>query len=195
MGLSIHYSGRLKDERKIDELIEEISDICKSLQWHYTIIREPIGDKLNGVCFSPAKSEPICFTFLPGGRLCSPLNLMNKEIYDSDQLDKELLYTASTKTQYAGMDAHVAIIKLLRYLREKYFEEFELMDEGYYWETNDLNKLNDQFSRYEFAINTFTEALSNMPKLTGESASSIADRIEEMLKKKFDNNMDEQEDI
>ena len=76
--------------------------------------------QLNGICFSPKESEPICFTFLPGGRLCSPLNLINKDIYDGNQLDKELIYTASTKTQYAGIDAHVAIIKLLRYLKDKY---------------------------------------------------------------------------
>lgn len=192
MGLSIHYSGQLKAGQQIDELIEEISDICKSLHWSCNIIREPNGDKLNGVCFSPENSEPICFTFLPGGRLCSPLNLMNKEIYDGDQLDKELLYTASTKTQYAGIDAHVAIIKLLRYLKTTYFEKFDLMDEGYYWETNDLNKLKDQFARYEYAVNTFVDALNAMPKIPGESASSIADRIEEMLKKKFDSNNQEE---
>jgi hypothetical protein len=121
VGLSIHYSGTIKDSDLIDELIAEVSDICQSLSWTYRIIKEPNPDQLNGICFSPEKCEPVFLTFLPGGRMCSPVNLMNRDIYEANELDAELIYTTSTKTQFAGADAHVAVIKLLRYLKEKYF--------------------------------------------------------------------------
>ncbi len=187
MGLSIHYYGQISQPGRIDELITEVADICQAFDWNSQIIREPNADELNGICFAPEGSEPVFLTFLPGGRMCSPVNLMCRDIYQENGEDSELLYTTSTKTQYAGFDAHVAIIKFLRYLKEKYFVLFEMMDEGMYWETNDEKILRSQFDKYEFALNAFTAALSEMKAVPGESPISLADRIEEMIKKKLSN--------
>ena len=93
MGLSIHYYGTIKDTDRIDELITEVADICESLSWKCHIIKEPNADQLNGICFYPEKCEPIFLTFLPGGRMCSPVNLMNRDIYEGNELDAELIYT------------------------------------------------------------------------------------------------------
>lgn len=185
MGLSIHYCGQIDQYERIDELITEVNDICHSLDWTSQIIREPNADKLNGICFAPKDCEPLFLTFLPGGRMCSPVNLMHRDIYEKNGLDAELLYTTSTKTQYAGFDAHVAIIKLFRYLKEKYFSSFEMEDEGMYWETNDQKMLRSQFDKYEYALNVFVTALSKMKGVPGESPTSLADRIEKMINKKF----------
>ena len=185
MGLSIHYYGQLSQPGRIEDLITEVADVSKSLDWTSQIIREPNADKLNGICFAPEGSESIFLTFLPGGRLCSPINLMCRDIYQENGLDTELLYTASTKTQYAGFDAHVAVIKFLRYLKEKYFSVFEMIDEGMYWETNDLKILQSQFDKYEYALNAVAGALSEMKFTPGETPSSLADKIEEILKKKL----------
>ena len=46
MGLSIHYSGTIKDAIMVDDLITEVADICQSLNWTYTIIKEPNADPL-----------------------------------------------------------------------------------------------------------------------------------------------------
>ncbi|HKO80734.1 MAG TPA: hypothetical protein VJU78_10070 [Chitinophagaceae bacterium] len=110
---------------------------------------------------------------------------MNKDIYEANGLDTELLYTTSTKTQFAGPDAHMAIIKLLRYLKEKYFLIFELSDEGMYWETLDKNVLFSQFAKYDFLLNAVADVLSEMKPISGETSLSLADRIEKMLKDKF----------
>jgi hypothetical protein len=185
MGLSIHYYGQLSQYERIDELILEVTDISQSLGWTSEIIKEPNPDQLNGLYFAPEGSEPVFLTFLPGGRICSPVNLMCRDIYEENGSDAELLYTTSTKTQYAGIDAHKAIIKLLRYLKQKYFSVFEMTDEGLYWETNDEKILQSQFDKYEFAINAVAAALSEMKQVPGETAISLADRLEEMLKKKF----------
>lgn len=183
MGLSIHYSGKIRNKSLIKELVSETADICKGLNWTFQIINTPNEDNLSGICFSPEGSEPIFLTFLSNGRNCSPVNLMNRDIYESNGLDKELMYTTSTKTQYAGPDAHIAIIKLLRYFDRKYFKKFDLDDEGMFWETNDENELRKQFARYEFALNTVTDAPSNMNGIPGETLESLSDRIENLLKK------------
>ena len=185
MGLSIHYSGTIKDMALIDELIAEVTDICQGLNWSYQIIKEPNADKINGVCFSPEECEPIFLTFLPDGRMCSPVNLMCRDIYEKNGLDAEQIYTTSTKTQFAGVDAHMAIIRLLRYLKQKYFSVFELNDEGDYWETMDEKVLLSQFAKYDFLLNAVADALSEMKAVPGETPLSLADRIEKMLKDKF----------
>lgn len=185
MGLSIHYYGTIKDTDRIDELITEVADICESLSWKCHIIKEPNADQLNGICFYPEKCEPIFLTFLPGGRMCSPVNLMNRDIYEGNELDAELIYTTSAKTQFAGADAHIAVIKLLRYLKEKYFSVFELNDEGMYWETMDEKVFLKQFARYEFLLDAVADALTGMKTVPGETRLSLADKIEKLLKDRF----------
>ncbi len=37
MGLSIHYKGKIKDTGLIKMLVDEVKDICISLQWNYHI--------------------------------------------------------------------------------------------------------------------------------------------------------------
>jgi hypothetical protein len=187
MGLSIHYSGRIRDYTVIEEMMTEVTDICENLNWTYHILDGNNTDHLRGICFSPEGCEPIFLTFLLNGRMCSPVNLMHKDIYEENDLDRELLYTTSTKTQFAGPDAHMAVIKLLRYLKGKYFAAFELNDEGMYWETLDEKILLGQFAKYDFLLNAVSEALSSMEALPGENAGSLADRIEKMLKDKFKN--------
>ena len=185
MGLSIHYSGTIKDAALIDELIAEVADICQSINWTYHIIKEPNADQLNGICFYPEKCEPVFLAFLPGGRMCSPVNLMNRDIYEEIGLDAELVYITSNKTQFADTDAHMAVIKLLRYLKEKYFSIFELSDEGMYWETMDEKILLSQFAKYEFLLNAVADALSGMKAVQGETPLSLADCIEKILKGKL----------
>jgi hypothetical protein len=187
MGLSIHYSGRLRHYSSIDELMAETTDICQTLDWTYHVIDGNNTDDLKGICFAPEGCEPVFLTFLPTGRMCSPVNLMNKDLYEKNGLDHELMYITSTNTQYAGQDAHMAIIKLLKHLKEKYFSEFELSDEGMYWETMDEKIFLKQFARYELLVNSSASALSEMKAVPGESATSLADRIEE-LKQKFGKN-------
>lgn len=186
MGLSIHYSGTLRDKSIIDELVSETSDICNSLAWDYHILDHPNEDQLKGIIFSPPGSEPVVLTCLPSGRLCSPFNLVNKEMYGTNGLDADLIYTSSTKTQYAGADTHQALVNLLRYLKEKYFSAFELEDEGMYWETGDRGVLLSQFARYDYLLDTVTNALGEMNSIEKESIASLAERIEQMLRDRLD---------
>ena len=187
MGLSIHYSGTIRHTSFIEELIEETADVCESMQWKYNVIREQGDEGVNGIVFSPGNCEPVFLTFLRDGRMCSPINLKYKEPYEADGFDPELIYTTSTKTQYAGPATHIALLKFLKWLSGKYFENFEMNDEGYYWETNDEKILLQRFAHYNYLINTVGEVLSNIEQHPGETIDSLATRIEQILKKNFDN--------
>jgi hypothetical protein len=169
MGLSIHYKGSICNTDSIPMLVSELQDICESLQWDY----HPIDDEnFQGIVFFPPDCEALFFTFHNGVQLASPV------LWDSY---REALETISVKTQYAGVDVHIAVIRLLRYLSEKYFDSFECHDEGQYWETNDEAVLRTQFGRYEAALNMLAGAFENMEVLPGEDADALANRLKEAL--------------
>ncbi len=182
MGLSIHYSAYISEKQMLDPLIEEVADICQTLNWPtHTFDNKDI----KGISFSPKGSEPVFLTFNAEGRTLSPVNIMVSDIYDGVRIDKDLIFTTSTKTQFAGIDAHIAIIKLLKYVSSKYLKNFSLSDEGNYWETNDEKVLIKQFARYEAALDSFTDLLKGMKSVPGESAESLADRLEGIFKEKL----------
>ncbi|HUZ61650.1 MAG TPA: hypothetical protein VMU83_22930 [Hanamia sp.] len=60
MSLSIHYSGYFLKKEMLDPLIEEVTDICKSLNWESHTFDD---DEIKGVCFAPERSEPVFLTF------------------------------------------------------------------------------------------------------------------------------------
>lgn len=184
MGLSIHYHGTIKDKALLPQLAAEMKDICDNLNWEYHYFEPEEKEDLEGIYFAPEDCEPLFLTFNAAGRLLSPISQITRDMLVEHGLDPELIYTISTKTQYAGMDAHIAIIRLFRYISKKYFSVFELHDEGNYWETGDASVLKGQFTAYEEAIRSFTEALHELQLPPDESPDSLASRIEELLRKR-----------
>jgi hypothetical protein len=194
MGLSIYYWGKIKDYLFIDALTAEAEDICKSLNWPYQVFDTSKSDlkpgetaekytphDVKGISFTPEESETVFLTFLPDGTLCCPVKL----IYYDPASNDLMIEVAHTKTQFAGPDTHIAILKLLDYLSKKYFQSFELNDEGDYWGKWDKEVLLSQFARYDFILDAVASALADVKLAPGESAGSLADRIEEIIIKKF----------
>lgn len=192
MGLSFYYSGKLKKGASVDEMIDEVKDIAGILNWKYNILdtgfpeEELIDGKVDGnlygICFAPENCEPVFITFLSNRRLCSPVNLeyFNQPV---DQVPDDA-YLIFTKTQYAGPDAHMAVIHVLKHISNKYMEEIIVSDEGEYWETGDEALLRKTFKRYTALIDGFAAAMENIPVKTGESIEEFILRIAEMLKKR-----------
>lgn len=198
MGLSIHYQGQIREYALIEALIKEAEDICKSLSWDYHIWNKESSihdnahidnpdfiaysmEDLKGISILPKECEPVDLVFFPSGKLCSTIKLQFNDAATNDLMVEYI----STKTQYAGMDTHLTVLKLLQYFKDKYFSFFELNDEGMYWETKDEEVLKSQFARYDFIVNSVREALSDFKALPGETPNSLADRLEEFLKNKF----------
>jgi hypothetical protein len=177
MGLSFHYSGTIRNTELISPLIEEAEDICNDFGWICQIIDD---NKLKGICISPPESEPLFLTFEPGGRLCSPAEIMVNEPADP------FYYTIHTKTQFAGPTAHMALLRLFKYLGDKYFSELIVDDEGLYWGTWDEKVLLAQFEKYNSVFNLVANILSGAEKKPGETTGSLVDRLEKLLKEKLD---------
>jgi hypothetical protein len=192
MGLAFYYEGKLRDPHQTDDLKKEVKDICISMNWPYQLwplepsnksdiknLHHPNIYDLRGISFTPENCETVWLTFLPDGRLISPVYFIFSNAKKPEGLDFYLF----TKTQYAGVTTHLAIMKLLIYLDKNYFEELKVTDEGKYWETRDESILQKQFKIYNDLMDIVSDALSNIKISPGESAESIADKIENRLNK------------
>jgi hypothetical protein len=193
MGLSINYSGSFKKETSLEAMIEEVKDIAEIYEWKYTINKTRFpknsfdkteyNGKLYGISFTPPNSETISLTFLSNGRMCCGVRL--KYFGNSDnENDKMYLYMLSSKTQYAGSTIHKIIIHLLKYLSQKYFKNFELDDEGKYWETGDEKLLEKNFKTYNDLVDGVAHSIKSYPINNAESFTDYFARILKMLDEK-----------
>jgi hypothetical protein len=172
--LSIHYSGTIKDKALIATLTGEVRDVCSSLCWTYHIFDE---EDFSGIGFSPPQCEPVFLTFNNSPQLASPV---------ARQLGLDTS-PISTKTQHAGLEAHMALLNLLKHLAERYFAVFELDDEGGYWETGGEEALRKKFDLYNAILNTVSEAMKDFKAEEGDTPERPADRLEKFLNERWKN--------
>ena len=194
MGLSFHYKGKLRTAQSLKKMIDEVADIARANKWKHHIFEQefrdqsfsegPISDAIYGIGFSPPECEMVLFTFLSNGQLCAFHNL---EEARSGKIDLEE-NCISVKTQFAGSKIHVQLIGILDYFNKKYFENFDLTDEGNYWETKNEQLLEDTFSKYTSLIEGFDSLLENIPIGEEESIEKYLIRIAEMVHKKNNSN-------
>lgn len=186
MGLSIHYNGRFNAQSSLSEMIEEVRDIAEIYNWQYTIYEQHFPfiqidghiytEKIYGISFTPPDCETINLCFLSNGRMSSHVNL--KCFGNStNQAYQKYLYMLSTKTQFAGSIVHKLVIHLLKYLSKKYFQEFEVIDDGHYWETGDEKLLDNTFKQYNDLLNSVSFALENVPMKPDETFEQYFERV------------------
>ena len=128
----------------------------------------------------PEGCEPLQLTFGRDGKLVSGIALMH---------GLEPAEYVFTKTQYAGIDVHMAIVRLLRYLTEKYFAAFEMVDESGFWEEEDEGKLRSQFGAYERVMDQVSEMVEAAPapgQARGDEArgDELVKRLEAVLRER-----------
>ena len=142
MGITVHYKGKIKDRHLIEPLKEEMIDICESMEWEYHLYDKP----LKGIIFQPHKDcEPVQLLFNDKGRLTNFLSV----IYEDKSEDKQnrRSYWIHTKTHFAGTEVHIVVIKLLKYIRDKYMACLEVDDEGGYWNIEDKKILIEKLKK------------------------------------------------
>ncbi|MCB0581648.1 MAG: hypothetical protein KDD10_20355 [Phaeodactylibacter sp.] len=197
MGLCIHYRGALTDKRAIYQLMDEVEDIAKAMNWKYTVLDEDWSQpptakldnseagriqitgklSLKGISLQVhPKSEWVYLLFNASCVISSPAQVA---------LSAEEGYPAqaqwqSVKTQFAGAEAHIAIIRLFRYLKGKYLHDLEVSDEGEYWETENYDTLKSRLDKLDRAIDIMGMALADLDK--GSSEEDIVERIEKVLR-------------
>lgn len=192
MGLSIHYKGQIKDAASLPSLIEAVKDVSIVYGWEYrisessfpknTLENQECFDKIYGICFTPPGCETISLTFLSNGVMVCPSRITlfgNSE----NETEKNYIYLTSVKTQYAGMATHAVVINLFKYLNDNHLAEFEMIDEGLYWETGDENVLRKKFKDYTALMDNFALSLETFPVEKGEDLSSYFERLMKHIKK------------
>jgi hypothetical protein len=180
MGVTIHYKGKLNSADELDSFCEEMEDIATSMGWKHTIIDKfDSNDKtpVKGIIIRPhEKSESLQLISDQEG------NLRNVFAFEFAGEDSELTYLNFIKTQFAPVEIHIAVIKLLKYIQKKYVSNLDVYDEGNYWQTSDEKILNGKIEFLNGAINQLSEVLNSVEFDENSSAESIADKIEEVLK-------------
>jgi hypothetical protein len=199
MGLTIHYSGKLKSASHLTELIEEVKDIANTNEWKYFVFEDKFPDdgfskeidktNLYGVMLNPPGCEPVCFSFLNNGKMCGILNFNLLQIDPS--INGMMLFNISTKTQFSSPEIHQKIIHLFEYIKKKFLTNFKCYDEGKYWETRDKKLLTEIFERNESLINSFSSANEMIPKNEGESLEDYILRMAEITHKNERNERNE----
>jgi hypothetical protein len=199
MGLTLHYTVRLRHIERLPELVAEVKDICISLTWNYflfdDIFKVPAhtmpfesteGDpkpiRLQGILFSPPECEPVFLTFTPEGWSSTFLNLdMPEQIAE---LGPMLMYSVHVKTQGAGADIHIALVNLLKYLEKKYFSYVNVSDESGYWNTMDKAVLYQHFPNTD-TLNAVDALLENTDWTTHNKSPHIVGQLEALLKSRL----------
>lgn len=197
MGLTVHFKGQLRDTKQLLAFVDEVEDIANSLEWeshridqivpiaaNISLPEQRVGEgiQIRGLHVTPPQCETICFTFAPSGKLMSVLNALSIDL--DPELD--LAYWLHTKTQSAGIEVHIAIISLFRYLSHKYFQSFEVSDEGEYWESNDIELLTYRFEEYTALIATVKGALEKEMPSSNLSESDLLRQIVKIIQKGLD---------
>ncbi len=179
MGVTIHYKGKLNSADNIDSFCEEMEDIAKSMDWKCSAFN--FDDKSNvplkGVIIGPhEKSEPLPFMIDKNGFLRNPFML------EISKGDDKFTWFNHTKTQFAPVEIHIAVIKLLKYIQQKYISSLDVYDEGDYWQTGDEKILKRKIDFLNSVMDQLEDVLNTIEIEKGSSAESIADKIEEVLK-------------
>lgn len=195
MGITIHYSGTLRSPQLIQPIISEVEDICKSMDWKFqhfddsfpllpNSFKNEKGEYLKdisikGISMVPPESEPFYFTFTPEGRLVSFM----KFVIGIDENNEMMGEQVHAKTQFAGPEIHMSIIRLLRYLSKKYFDEFEITDEAKYWETEDEKEVYRLFEFLTDKINLLRGAFAGEKNSLPKDVDGLVDKIIDIIKK------------
>jgi hypothetical protein len=74
------------------------------------------------------------------------------------------------------------VIKLLKYIQQKYISNLDVYDEGEYWQTGDEKILKRKIDFLNSVMDQLEDVLNTIEIEEGTRAESIADKIEEVLK-------------
>lgn len=185
MGITIHYKGCLDSPGLCDSFLEELIDIAKSMEWEYTDFSNHKNRKsiLKGIFIKPhPESDILQFMVDKNGFL------RNAVLLEHLNNQEEITFLNHTKTQFASAGIHIAIIKLLKYLKKRYISNLEVIDEGDYWETEDVGILQEKINFLNQKLDKFGAILESIEFDKNETTLSLADKIEKILNQRMGNN-------
>ena len=184
MGVTIHYRGSFKDLDGVEDFEDRVLDLVLDLGGHARIWRSSdSGDSdrvVRGLIVDLAPGqESTSLLISPEGWLICPWDI---EAAERGELTEPSW--CSVKTQYGPIEGHVALVELLAAIKRQFMPDLEVNDEGEYWETRNLAKLQEKVSFLKRAIDTMADALSR-DGLSAEAAEDpeiLATRIERIAR-------------
>lgn len=132
MGVTIHYSGQLRNPDRLEDVIALAEKLAKDSCWDFEPLeRGDRGQAVGFVAYPHQDCEPLRFEF-----------------------GEDFKVRGWVKTQFAGPDVHVAVVSFLRQIRP-IIGRLGVRDEGEYWETGSLEKLHEH-------VNTINRIIREM---------------------------------
>ena len=203
MGVTIYYRGTIDDKTMVGNLADEMEDFALSLGWETQRWNED-WTKPNTARFSPGKramrilghaplqgitlypheqSESLWLTFDPNGAL---MDIVTMATVAEKERKVEVFWT-STKTQFAPIEIHITIVKLLQYVKRRYISNLEVNDDGGYWESGDAYELQRRIDSINHSMDILESALSAADAQLGaaKSPEELAEAIERIIRQKF----------
>ena len=198
MGITIHYRGSINSLSLIEKLQDELVDICQSMSWDYHVWNKDLNKPFDAkFVHSESGAEikghiplrGITIQTDPQNESLKLLFNRNREMSDfvteimkhEGTLDKKFNWLF-VKTQFGAVDAHIAIIKLLKYLKQNYISDLEVNDEGGYWETGDKEALMGKRGFLLGKMSQVEKALSEIKFDHEPTREEMLRKIDEALK-------------
>jgi hypothetical protein len=159
MGVTIFYRGSLTDLDRVEDFEDRVLDLALELGAQATIWRTANDDDprrmVRGVVVDlyPGQ-ETTSLLIAPEGWL---INLHEIEAAEKGQLAGPPW--CFVKTQYGPVEGHVALVELLTVLKQEFFANLEVLDEGDYWHTRDLAALTAKLKHVQAAIDGLADGL------------------------------------
>lgn len=179
MGITIHYKGKIDKVETIGKMTDELADISTSLKWKQTAV-DDAEQEVKGIVIKPHENSESLSILVN-----RELHLISFFALSLNEANKESARFVSIKTQYAPIHIHVSMIKLLKYLKNKYVTNLEVVDEGDYWNTMDEKILKEKMDFLATRIDLFGDILDTHQEelQEAETAEKVAEKIEEIMKK------------
>ena len=80
------------------------------------------------------------------------------------------------KTQFAGACAHIVVCRLLRELKDRFIPRLYVSDEGEYWQTEDIEKLEEHIGSLGEMIKAFGETMKEIASKKGMTVETGYDQ-------------------
>jgi hypothetical protein len=152
MSTTVHYFGKIKNQEALRELQEEFRDIAQVSGWAHELVDHVFAQEgemtgarltLRGIRLTLSKnSSPVQITFDKDGYLShifyekAPAEMPGQK--PTGTL-RQVLHQVHTCTHLRTGDntSHVALVKLLDYLKKRYVPNLEVIDNTGYWSSRD----------------------------------------------------------
>jgi hypothetical protein len=169
MGITIHYRGVLADLDRVEDFEDRVLDLALELGGQAHIWRTACDTDPSRVV------RGIVLDLCPGQEttslLISPEGWLIglTEIEDAEKGKLDEMPWCFVKTQFGTVEGHVALVEMFTALKAEFFPDLEVLDEGGYWETRDVNELAKKLTFLKAAIDQFADGLEKFA-LTPEAA-------------------------